>query len=120
VAAGEFRLAQQCGLHIIVSPDHLEELIGNYEKWGHFEELISLLEQGLGLEQAHQGIFTELGILYAKYRPEKLMEHVKVRPLSLRRWRWCASTLRSLLCVRVVLPSRRLAACADLLVACQC
>jgi clathrin heavy chain len=25
-----------------------------------------------------QGIFTELGILYAKYRPEKLMEHVKV------------------------------------------
>jgi clathrin heavy chain len=78
VAAGEFRLAQQCGLHIIVSPDHLEELIGNYEKWGHFEELISLLEQGLGQEHAHQGIFTELGILYAKYRPEKVMEHVKV------------------------------------------
>ncbi len=78
VAAGEYRLAQQCGLHIIVSPDHLEELIGNYEKWGVFEELISLLEQGLGQESAHQGIFTELGILYAKYRPEKLMEHIKV------------------------------------------
>ncbi len=46
VGAGQYGLAQQCGLHIIVSADHLEELIGNYEKWGVFEELISLLEQG--------------------------------------------------------------------------
>jgi len=78
VGAGEYRLAEQCGLHIIVSPDHLEELIANYEKWGVFDELISLLELGMGQENAHQGIFTELGILYAKYHPEKLMEHIKV------------------------------------------
>lgn len=32
---------------------------------------------GVGLERAHVGIFTELAILYAKYRPEKLMEHCK-------------------------------------------
>lgn len=31
-----------------------------------------------GLERAHMGIFTELGILYAKFKPEKLMEHLKL------------------------------------------
>jgi clathrin heavy chain len=78
VAGGEFRLAAICGLHIIVSPDHLEDLVGYYEKRGHFEELILLMEQGLGLEGAHTGIFTELGILYSKYKPDKLMEHIKI------------------------------------------
>ncbi len=39
--------------------------------------MISLLEYGVTLERAHVGIFTELGILYAKYKPEKLMEHCK-------------------------------------------
>ena len=37
LVAGEFRLAAICGLHIIVSPDHLEELIGHYERRGQFE-----------------------------------------------------------------------------------
>uniref|UniRef100_A0A7S1G8A3 Clathrin heavy chain n=2 Tax=Bicosoecida sp. CB-2014 TaxID=1486930 RepID=A0A7S1G8A3_9STRA len=77
VEAGEFRLAQICGLNIIVNPDHLEELITLYERLGHFEEVIKLLEQGLGLESAHQGIFTELSVLYSKYRADKLMEHLK-------------------------------------------
>ena len=39
--------------------------------------MISLLETGMGLERAHVGIYTELGILYAKYVPNKLMEHIK-------------------------------------------
>lgn len=39
--------------------------------------MITLLETGVGLERAHIGIFTELAILYAKYKPEKLMEHCK-------------------------------------------
>lgn len=77
VEAGEFRLAQICGLNIIVNPDHLDEMIALYERLGHFDEVIKLLEQGLGLESAHQGIFTELSVLYSKYRPEKLMEHLK-------------------------------------------
>ena len=34
-------------------------------------------QAGLGLERAHMGIFTELGVLYSKYKEEKLMEHVK-------------------------------------------
>jgi clathrin heavy chain len=41
-------------------------------------ELMQLMEQGLGLDNAHAGIFTELGVLYSKYLPEKLMEHVKI------------------------------------------
>jgi clathrin heavy chain len=30
------------------------------------------------LDRAHQGIYTQLGILYAKYREDKLMEHIKL------------------------------------------
>ena len=78
VEAGEFRLAQICALHIIVNPDELEELIMSYEKLGYFEEVISVMEAGLGLERAHMGIFTELGILYSKYKEPKLMEHIKL------------------------------------------
>merc|ERR1719174_3033932 len=74
----EFRLAQICALHIIVNPDELEELIGSYERFGHFDEVIAVMEAGLGLERAHMGIFTELGVLYAKYKEEKLMEHIKL------------------------------------------
>ena len=37
-----------------------------YQQRGYFDELIALMESGIGLERAHMGIFTELGILYAK------------------------------------------------------
>jgi len=78
VYANEFRLANICGLHIITQPDHLLELINLYERVGRPNELMQMLEQGLGLDNAHSGIFTELGILYSKYNPEKLMEHIKI------------------------------------------
>ncbi|XP_077251138.1 clathrin heavy chain 2-like [Tasmannia lanceolata] len=78
VDAEEFRLAQICGLNIIVQVDDLEEVSDYYQNRGCFDELISLMESGLGLERAHMGIFTELGILYARYRTEKLMEHIKL------------------------------------------
>ncbi len=39
-----------------------------YQRRGHFDALMALLESGIGLERAHMGIFTELGILYAKYK----------------------------------------------------
>merc|ERR1719163_160694 len=74
----EFRLAQICALHIIVNPDELDELIASYEKYGHFDEVIAVMEGGLGFERAHMGIFTELGVLYAKYKEAKLMEHIKL------------------------------------------
>eukprot|EP00210_Caulerpa_lentillifera_P001245 g1201.t1 len=74
----EFRLAQLCGMNIIINADDLEEVSEFYQSHGFFDELISLMESGIGLERAHMGIFTELGVLYAKYRPEKLMEHLKL------------------------------------------
>jgi clathrin heavy chain len=78
VRAEEFRLANICGLHIIVHPDHLLELINLYERVGRPNELMQMMEQGLGLDNAHSGVFTELGILYSKYQPAKLMEHIKI------------------------------------------
>jgi clathrin heavy chain len=51
VAKKEFRLAQICGLNLIVHADELEDLVKQYERNGYFDELISLLEAGLGLER---------------------------------------------------------------------
>ena len=45
---------------------------------GFFEELIQLLEAALGLERAHMGMFTELAILYSKYKPSKMKEHLEL------------------------------------------
>jgi len=78
VENNEFRLAQMCGLHIVVHADELEDLINYYQDRGYFEELMSLLEASLGLERAHMGMFTELAILYSKYKPEKLKEHLEL------------------------------------------
>merc|ERR1712141_652834 len=49
-----------------------------YQDRGYFEELMSLLEASLGLERAHMGMFTELAILYSKYKPAKLREHLEL------------------------------------------
>ena len=78
VEEGEFKLAQLCGLNIIVAADDLAEVSEFYQARGHSDELIALLESGIGLERAHTGIFTELGSLYARHRPERLMEHLKL------------------------------------------
>lgn len=74
----EFRLAQMCGLNIVVHADELEDLINYYQNRGYFEELIALLEAALGLERAHMGMFTELAILYSKYKPQKMREHLEL------------------------------------------
>merc|ERR1712113_1057135 len=60
-----------------------EELISQYESNGHFEELISLLDSGLSNERSHIGMYTELGILYAKYKTEKLMDFIKLNTAKL-------------------------------------
>ena len=39
---------------------------------------MNLIEAGLGLERAHMGMFTELAILYSKYKSDKLMEHLRL------------------------------------------
>merc|ERR1739848_665640 len=74
----EVCFAQMCGLHIVVHADELEDLINYYQDRGYFEELMGLLEASLGLERAHMGMFTELAILYSKYKPAKLREHLEL------------------------------------------
>ncbi|CAG8468332.1 858_t:CDS:10 [Funneliformis mosseae] len=74
----EFRLAYICGLNLVVHADELQEVIRQYEYNGYINELLSLLEAGLGIERAHMGMFTELAILYTKYKPEKTYEHLRL------------------------------------------
>ena len=74
----EFRLAQICGLNLIVHAEELQDLVRQYERNGYFDELIGVLEAGLGLERAHMGMFTELGIALSKYHPDRVMEHLKL------------------------------------------
>jgi len=77
VRAKEFRTALLCGMNLVIHPDHLEDLIAHYEKFGYAQELMQLLEQGLRAERAHNGMFTELGALYAKHTPNKLMDFIR-------------------------------------------
>jgi len=78
IAKKEFRLAQICGLNLIVHAEELQDLVRQYERDGYVDELISLLEAGLGMERAHMGMFTELGIVLSKYHPDRVMEHLKL------------------------------------------
>ena len=77
IRSQEFRLAGIAGLNIVIHPDNLEELIQYYEKFGYYRECIQLLESSLGLERSHMGIFTDLGVMYAKYDPSRLMDHIR-------------------------------------------
>jgi len=76
IEMGEYKMAALAGMNIIIHPDHLEDLIQQYLEFGQSGEVITLLEAGIGLERAHIGIFTELAILYAKYLPSKLNQHI--------------------------------------------
>lgn len=72
----EFELAKVCGERLVVNPVEFEELIRLYEDKGYGNQLIDVLETGI------EGVFTndlpmDLAILYAKYRPESLMEYLK-------------------------------------------
>lgn len=53
-----------------------------YERAGHFDEVINLLEAGLSLERAHMGIFTEMAILLSKYKPAKRTFYTSSVPLG--------------------------------------
>lgn len=78
VAKKEFRLAQICGLNLIIDAEELNYLVNQYERNGYFDELIALLEAGLGLERSHMAMFTALAIALSKYHPERVMEHLRI------------------------------------------
>jgi len=78
VDAKEFRLAQVCGLHLVVEADQLQDVLEYYQKFGYFQELLTMLDSALIMEKAHQALFTETGILYTKYREDRIMEFCKM------------------------------------------
>ena len=75
---GEFKLAQIAGLAVVGSAEELPTLSRAYERLGYFDELLELLLAGLGLERASKALFTLCAQSLAKYRPTKLMEHLKM------------------------------------------
>jgi clathrin heavy chain len=62
VAKKEFRLAQICGLNLIVHAEELTDLVKQYERNGYFDELISLLEAGLGLERGKYNLSNDYNV----------------------------------------------------------
>jgi clathrin heavy chain len=76
VKAQEFKLAEIAGTHLVIFPDHLDEVVRVYERYGRPMQLIELLEKCLGMEGEHVGMYTELGVLYAKHDEKKLMSHL--------------------------------------------
>lgn len=56
----------------------LRVIVVSLQDRGYFEELITMLEAALGLERAHMGMFTELAILYSKFKPQKMREHLEL------------------------------------------
>jgi clathrin heavy chain len=81
--AKQFPLAQTCGLKIVIHGDELADIISQYERRGYYDQAIALLEAGLPLESAHAGMFTELAVLYSKYREEKLMDYLRLNVAKL-------------------------------------
>ena len=76
--AKQLYFAHVCGLQVAVDVDELDDLIQYYEVRGHSDELITLLETALGEERAHMGMYTELLVLYSKFKPSKMREHLEV------------------------------------------
>lgn len=74
----EFKLAQVCGLNLIVDAEELPDLVKIYEENGYFDELIFLFESALTSERTHMSLFTELAILYCKYDQSKLTDYLKL------------------------------------------
>lgn len=78
--ANEVKLANQCAVPIVIQAEELPSIVKLYESLALWEDLVTVLKTAAAFQGAHMGIFTELGILYAKYKPEKLLEHVNMYP----------------------------------------
>ena len=55
---GGVRLAQLCGLNIIINADDPDEVADFYQCRAFSEQLITMTKSGIGLERAHVGILT--------------------------------------------------------------
>jgi len=72
------RLAHVCCLRLVIEEAELADVVEEYESWGHYNALLDLLEAALSHDRAHSALFTELGVLLARYRPDGLMDHCRL------------------------------------------
>jgi clathrin heavy chain len=72
----DFKYAQTCALNLVTDSEELDFIMNYYQNKGYFEELIELLEKSLGIERANMPMFTCLGELYAKFKSQKMMDHI--------------------------------------------
>ncbi|CCW66995.1 unnamed protein product [Phytomonas sp. Hart1] len=80
IVAGEMKLASVCALPVILKAEELSGIADRYESRGLWEDLLAILKMAAGVQGAHMGIFTEIGVLLARYNPEKLLEHINIYP----------------------------------------
>ncbi|EZG81077.1 putative clathrin heavy chain [Gregarina niphandrodes] len=76
IESGDWKVAHSSSLHVIEYVDHLEKVVQAYESHGRYGELINLLETGVNMGKQNIQLLTEMGICYAKYRPDKLQEFI--------------------------------------------
>lgn len=81
--ANELKFAATAAQHLATQPDELPDLVRLYESAGLHDELLNVMKAASGVANVHMALFTELGVLYAKYRPERLLEHIKMNPKKL-------------------------------------
>lgn len=80
IEAGELKLAGICAVPVVLKAEEVSSMCNRYETRGLWEELFAVLKNAASNQGAHMAIFTEMGVLLAKYRPEKLVEHVNMYP----------------------------------------
>lgn len=78
IEAKELKLAAVCAVPVVLRAEELREMNDRYESQGLWEEFFSVLKVASTNQGAHMGIFTEMGVLLAKYKPEKLLEHINM------------------------------------------
>lgn len=78
IEANEIKLANMCAVPLVLHAELLQGVVDRYESHGLWEELMSVLKTASGTSGAHMGIFTGIGLLLAKYRPENLLDHVNM------------------------------------------
>lgn len=78
IEANELKLAGVCAVPVVLRAEELREMNDRYETVGLWQEFFSVLKIASSSQGAHMGIFTEMGVLLAKYNPEKLLEHINM------------------------------------------
>lgn len=76
--ADEIKLAATCAVPVVLRAEEMQEMSQRYETRGLWEAFFTVLKGASSNQGAHMGIFSEMGVVLAKYKPEKLDDHIKM------------------------------------------